>query len=150
MSQISVPDLTLEATGGRTINLKEHKTFVLYFYPEDSTPGCTQEGKDFARLYKDIKELQCEVFGVSKDSLKSHENFKSKYHYPFELISDPEGKLCEAFKVLKKKTLFGKGFLGIERSTFVIDKGAVVKEWRQVKVTGHGDEVFEHLKTLKN
>ena len=150
MSQISVPDLTLEVTGGGTINLKEHKSFVLYFYPKDSTPGCTQEGKDFARLHKGIKELSCEVFGVSRDSLKSHENFKSKYNYPFELISDPEGKLCEAFKVLKKKTLFGKGFVGIERSTFVINKGEVVKEWRQVKVTGHGDEVFKYLKTLKN
>ena len=154
MSEITgqpVPDLSLEATNNRRINLKNrNETLVVYFYPKDSTPGCTQEGKDFSKLYKNIQKLQCEVFGVSRDSLKSHENFKSKYSYPFELISDPEGGLCEAFGVLKKKTLFGKEYLGIERSTFVIDRGKIVKEWRKVKVSGHGEEVFEYLKTLKS
>ena len=154
MSEIigqKAPNLSLKATGNRQVNLKEqNKTLVVYFYPKDATPGCTQEGKDFTKLYKDIQKLKCEVFGVSKDSLKSHENFKSKQKYVFELISDPDGKLCKAFDVLKEKSLFGKKYLGIERSTFIIHKGEVVKEWRQVNVKGHAEEVFNYLKTLKN
>ena len=152
MSEIigqKAPNLSLKATGNQPINLQD-KTSVVYFYPKDATPGCTQEGKDFTRLYKDIQNLKCEVFGVSKDSLKSHENFKAKQKYVFELISDPDGKLCKAFDVLKEKSLFGKKYLGIERSTFILHKGKIVKEWRQVNVKGHAEEVLDYLKTLKN
>ena len=98
---------------------------------------------------RDIQKLDCEVFGLSKDSLKSHEKFKAKQNYPFELISDPEGKLCQAFDVLKETVLFGKKFTGIQRSTFVVHKGKIVKEWRSVKVKGHAEEVLESLKQLQ-
>lgn len=146
-----VPDLTLEATGGRTVNLKplKGKNLVVYFYPKDSTPGCTQEGHDFTALHREIQGCGGEIFGVSKDSLKSHENFKSKKKYTFDLISDPEEKLCRAFDVIKKKSFMGKNYMGIDRSTFVIDKsGIIVKEWRSVKVKGHAQEVLDYLKTL--
>lgn len=145
------PDFSLKATGGRQVNLREEdKTLVVYFYPKDATPGCTQEGKDFTKLYKDIQNLKCDVFGVSRDSLKSHENFKSKQKYVFELISDPDSDLCKAFDVLKEKSLFGKKYLGIERSTFILHKGKIVKEWRKVNVKDHAKEVLDYLKTLKN
>ena len=146
-----VPDLTLEATGGRKVNLSQlkQKNLVVYFYPKDNTPGCTQEGHDFTALHKQIQANGGEVFGVSKDSLKSHESFKSKKKYTFDLISDPEGKLCHAFNVIGKKTFMGKSYIGIDRSTFVIDKsGKIVKEWRGVKVKNHAQEVLDFLKTL--
>ena len=145
------PDLTLEATGGRTVNLKHFKgqNLIVYFYPKDSTPGCTQEGHDFTELHKEIQSNGGEVFGVSKDSLKSHESFKSKRKYTFDLISDPEGEMCRAFDVIKQKKFMGKSYIGIDRSTFVIDKsGTIVKEWRSVKVKGHAQEVSDYLKTL--
>ena len=145
------PDLTLEATGGRKVNLSQFKgqSLTVYFYPKDNTPGCTQEGRDFTALYGQIQASGGEVFGVSKDSLKSHEKFKAKQQYTFELISDPEGELCRAFDVLKEKSFIGKKYIGIDRSTFVIDKsGKVVKEWRNVKVTNHAQEVLDFLKTL--
>ena len=125
------------------------KNVVLYFYPKDSTPGCTVEGQDFSRLYKQFSTHNTEVFGVSKDNLSSHEKFKSKYQFAFELISDLEGKLCKAFKVLKEKSMFGKKFIGIDRSTFVLDqKGQLIKEWRTVKVPGHAEEVLKFVKQL--
>lgn len=145
------PDLNLPATGGKSINLKklQNHTLILYFYPKDATPGCTQESNDFQSLYKKIKKQGGEVLGVSKDSVSSHENFKKKYNYPFDLISDEDGKLCKSFGVLKKKSMFGKTFEGIDRSTFIIDaKGFIKKEWRSVKVKGHAQEVFDFLKTL--
>ena len=147
----SVPNMALEVTGGQKVNLSQFKgkNLIIYFYPKDDTPGCTQEGHDFTALHGQIQAVGGEVFGVSKDNLKSHEKFKSKYKYTFHLISDPKEELCRAFDVIRKKTFMGKSYIGIDRSTFVIDKsGKIVKEWRGVKVKGHAQEVFDFLKTL--
>ena len=117
----------------------------------DNTPGCTQEGEDFRDLYKEFKKLKTEIYGVSRDSLKSHEGFKEKYKYPFELISDAEEKLCNLFDVIKEKNMYGKKYMGIERSTFLINKeGKLSAEWRKVKVNGHAAEVLEEVKKLTN
>jgi thioredoxin-dependent peroxiredoxin len=125
------------------------KNIVLYFYPKDNTPGCTQESKDFRDLYSQFLELNTEVFGISRDSLKSHEKFQCKYDLPFELISDHNEQLCKYFKVIKPKNMFGIKSLGIERSTFLIDsKNILRKEWRKVKVLGHAQEVLEAVKKL--
>ena len=125
------------------------KSYVIYFYPKDNTPGCTQEGEDFRDLYKEFKKLKTEIYGVSRDSLKSHEGFKEKYKYPFELISDTEEKLCNLFDVIKEKNMYGKKYMGIERSTFLIDKeGKLSAEWRKVKVKGHAAEVLEEVKKI--
>jgi len=125
------------------------KNVVLYFYPKDNTPGCTQEGEDFRDLYKEFKKLKTEIYGISRDSLKSHEGFKTKYKYPFELISDPDEKLCNLFDVIKEKNMYGKKYMGIERSTFLINKdGKLSAEWRKVKVNGHAIEVLEAVKTI--
>ena len=148
-----VPDFSLPATGGKTVNLRDLKTqfVILYFYPKDDTPGCTQEGADFTKLYKQFQKLGAEIFGISKDSLSSHEKFKEKQKYSFDLISDEKGELCEAFSVLKQKSMFGKTYLGIERSTFLISaEGVVKKEWSKVKVEGHAEEVLEALKSLNS
>tara|TARA_X000000368_G_scaffold10542_2_gene8448 strand:+ start:6295 stop:6765 length:471 start_codon:yes stop_codon:yes gene_type:complete len=127
------------------------KNVVLYFYPKDNTPGCTQEGEDFRDLYKEFKKLKTEIYGISRDSLKSHEGFKTKYKYPFELISDPDEKLCNLFDVIKEKNMYGKKYMGIERSTFLINKdGKLSAEWRKVKVNGHAIEVLEAVKKLAN
>ena len=147
------PNLSLSATGGSSVNLSQlkGKSVVLYFYPKDNTPGCTQEGADFNRLYKKFQKLGAEVFGVSKDSLSSHEKFKKQQKYSFELISDSKGELCSAFQVLKEKSLFGKKYQGIERSTFVISpEGKVKKEWRKVKVKNHAQEVLDFVNSLKS
>ena len=125
------------------------KSYVIYFYPKDNTPGCTQEGEDFRDLYKEFKKLKTEIYGVSRDSLKSHEGFKEKYKYPFELISDTEEKLCNLFDVIKEKNMYGKKYRGIERSTFLINKeGKLSAEWRKVKVNGHAAEVLEEVKKI--
>ena len=125
------------------------KSYVIYFYPKDNTPGCTQEGEDFRDLYKEFKKLKTEIYGVSRDSLKSHEGFKEKYKYPFELISDTEEKLCNLFDVIKEKNMYGKKYIGIERSTFLINKeGKLSAEWRKVKVNGHAAEVLEEVKKI--
>ena len=127
------------------------KSYVIYFYPKDNTPGCTQEGEDFRDLYKEFKKLKTEIYGVSRDSLKSHEGFKEKYKYPFELISDTEEKLCNLFDVIKEKNMYGKKYMGIERSTFLINKeGKLSAEWRKVKVNGHAAEVLEEVKKSAN
>ena len=145
-----VPDLSLGTTGGSEINLSKIKRglLVVYFYPKDDTPGCTLEGKEFTALHEQIKSAGGEVFGISRDSLKSHEKFKKKYNYSFELISDPEGKLHRAFGVLKQKILYGKSVRGTERSTFIISEGKLVREWRNVKAPGHARAVLDFLKTL--
>ena len=146
-----VKKFKVSATNGIEINSDDlrGKNFVLYFYPKDNTPGCTQEGEDFRDLYKKFKRLNTEIFGVSRDSLKSHEGFKEKYKYPFELISDSEEKLCNLFDVIKEKNMYGKKYMGIERSTFLIDKnGKLCFEWRKVKVNGHAEEVLEEVKKL--
>ena len=147
-----VPAFQLPATGDGEVklsNLKGRKV-VLFFYPKDNTPGCTQEGEGFRDNYEKFKKTGAEIFGVSKDNLKSHENFKSKFEFPFELISDEKEELCATFDVIKEKNMYGKKYLGIERSTFVLDeKGQLVKEWRKVKVPGHVEEVLEFVKGMK-
>lgn len=125
------------------------RILVLYFYPRDNTPGCTTEGMDFRDLYAGFQDLGCEVFGVSRDSLKSHENFKAKLGLPFELISDPDETVCELYGVMKLKKLYGKEVRGVERSTFVIDaQGRIARVWRGVKVPGHARQVLEFVQTL--
>ena len=146
-----LPELTLPATGGRAIRIQDllGKRIVLYFYPKDATPGCTIEGHDFTRLYDQFKATNTEVFGISRDSLKSHEKFKECESYSFDLLSDEDEQASKLFGVIKMKNMYGRQVRGIERSTFVIDSdGRLVKEWRGVKVPGHADEVLMFVKTL--
>jgi peroxiredoxin Q/BCP len=147
-----VPDFELPATGGTTFRLSgsKGKPLVLYFYPKDNTPGCTSEGLQFRELHPDFSKLGCEIYGLSRDSLRSHENFKAKMSFPFELLSDTEEIACKLFDVIKMKNMYGKKVRGIERSTFAIDANGVVRrEWRGVKVPGHVEEVLAFVKTLK-
>lgn len=146
-----VPAFKLEATSGKTIteqDLKDKNT-VLYFYPKDDTPGCTQEGQDFRDEIKQFAKLNTQVIGVSRDTVKSHEKFKAKYEFPFELLSDPDEILCSAFDVMQLKNMYGKQVRGVERSTFLIDgKGILRREWRKVKVADHVNEVLSAVKEL--
>ncbi len=138
-------------TSGKTFTLSDYKgkNLVLYFYPKDNTPGCTTEGIQFRDMYPEFQKHNTEIFGISRDSLKSHENFKGKLEMPFELISDPDETLCIMFDVMKMKNMYGKKVRGVERSTFVIDEsGKLVKEWRGVKVPSHVDEVLSFVKTI--
>ena len=147
----SVADFQLPATSGKTFQLSAYagKNLVIYFYPKDSTPGCTTQGIQFRDAYAQFQALDTEIFGVSRDSLKSHENFKAKFTFPFELLSDSEELACTLFGVIKMKNMYGKQVRGIERSTFVIDKnGKLIKEWRGVKVDGHAAEVLSFIQTL--
>ncbi len=147
-----VTDIKLAATGDQTIQLSDFrgKNIVLYFYPKDSTPGCTLEGQDFRDNKRKFTARNTIVLGVSRDSVKSHENFKSKQSFPFDLLSDPNEKLCKQFDVIKEKNMYGKKVIGIERSTFLIDQdGILTKEWRKVKVKGHVEEVLEEIKNQK-
>jgi peroxiredoxin Q/BCP len=144
-----VGDFTCEATGDKKIRLKDlrGKNVVLYFYPTDSTPGCTQEGRDFKELHARFKRHNTVIFGVSRDSLASHEKFKAKQGFPFDLLSDPDEKLCKKFDVIHEKTLYGRKFMGVVRSTFLIGAdGKLRQEWRKVKVKGHAAEVLESVK----
>jgi thioredoxin-dependent peroxiredoxin len=146
-----VADFSLPATGGGTFRLSEHrgKTLVLYFYPKDNTPGCTTEGLQFRELHAEFRKAGAEVYGVSRDSLKSHEGFKAKMGFPFELLSDADEATCRQFGVIKVKNMYGKKVRGIERSTFVLDgEGRIAREWRGVKVPGHAQEVLHFVKTL--
>ena len=146
-----VADFSAMATGGKTIRLRDLRgqIVVLYFYPKDSTPGCTREGQDFRDLHARFRRQHAVVLGVSRDSLVSHEKFKSKQELPFDLISDPEEKLCRQFDVIHDKTLYGRKFRGIVRSTFLIDsEGKLRAEWRNVKVPGHAEEVLTRVKSL--
>jgi peroxiredoxin Q/BCP len=125
------------------------KYVVIYFYPKDSTPGCTKEGEDFRDFHKEFKKNDSLIFGVSRDSVASHEKFKKKYNFPFNLISDEEESLCNIFDVIKEKNMYGRKYMGIERSTFLIDKkGILVHEWRKVKVKNHAQEVLDTLKNI--
>lgn len=125
------------------------KRLILYFYPKDNTPGCTTQGGDFRDLHREFKRAGFDIYGISRDSLKSHETFKSQQKFPFELLSDPDEAACQAFGVMKDKLLYGRKVRGIERSTFVIDdKGRVAREWRGVKVPGHVKEVLNFVKAL--
>ncbi len=151
LANLEVPAFDAPATGGKTFRLAEQlgRPFVLYFYPKDNTPGCTDEGAQFRDLHAEFQTLGCDVYGVSRDSIKSHEGFKSKMGFPFELLSDPDEKLCGMFGVMKMKNMYGKQVRGIERSTFLVDaKGVVRREWRGVKVAGHAQEVLDFVRTL--
>jgi peroxiredoxin Q/BCP len=147
----AVKDFSLPATGGGTFKLSDQrgKTLVVYFYPKDNTPGCTLEGTDFRDRHKEFAKAGAEVVGVSRDSLKSHEGFKAKMKFPFELLSDAEEKVCALFGVMKMKNMYGKKVRGIERSTFVLyGDGTIAREWRGVKVPGHVEEVLNFVKAL--
>jgi peroxiredoxin Q/BCP len=146
-----VGDFTAEATRNKKIRLKDLRgsNVVLYFYPKDSTPGCTTEGRDFAALHSKFRRAKTVVLGVSRDSLASHEKFREKQGFPFDLISDPDEKLCKKFDVIQEKSLYGRKFMGVVRSTFLIDAdGKLRNEWRNVKVKGHADAVLEAVKAL--
>ena len=146
-----IPDFRLPATGDQEIRLADLKgsNVVLYFYPKDSTPGCTLEGQDFRDQHAKFKRLGTVVLGVSRDSLAAHAKFKDKQNFPFDLLSDADEKLCRLFDVIKEKNMYGKKVMGIERSTFLIDAAGVLRaEWRKVKVPGHVDEVLAAVKAL--
>ena len=146
-----VPDFSLPATGEQDITLSDFrgKNVVVYFYPKDSTSGCTTEGQDFRDRINTFKRRNTVIFGISRDSIKSHENFKAKQNFPFELLSDADEKACKLFDVIKEKNMYGRKVMGIERSTFLIDtNGTLQKEWRKVKVDGHVDAVLEAVKEL--
>lgn len=147
----SVPAFALPATGGKQVTSEtlKGKKIVLYFYPKDATPGCTLEGHDFTRLHNEFEKTNTAVFGISRDDLNSHEKFKSKEGFCFDLLSDEKGELSELFGVWKEKNNYGKKYMGIERSTFVIDENGILrKEWRKVKVDGHAQEVLNTVKAL--
>lgn len=147
----TLPDISLPANGGNTINITnfQGKNLILYFYPKDSTPGCTTEGQNFRDLKPEFDKAGTIILGASMDSVKRHENFIAKQSFNFDLLSDEAGILCKAFDVIKLKKMYGKEFEGIERSTFLFDKtGTLKKEWRKVKVKGHADEVLEAVKAL--
>lgn len=145
-----IKDFEADSTGGPfRLSARQGKVVVLYFYPKDNTPGCTTEGMEFRDLAAEFSQTGATVVGVSRDSLKSHANFKTKLGLPFELVSDPEEKLCELFGVMKLKNMYGKQVRGVERSTFVFDKhGKPVREWRAVKAPGHAAEVLSFVQTL--
>jgi len=146
-----VADFSAQSTGGGKVRLKDLRgqNVVVYFYPKDSTPGCTLEGQDFRDLQARFRRARTVILGVSRDSLASHEKFKAKQNFPFDLLSDEDGKLCRQFDVIREKSLYGRKFMGIERSTFLIDaNGKLRREWRKVKVKGHAAEVLEAAKEL--
>lgn len=145
----AIPAFSLAATSGRTVSERDlvGKITVLYFYPKDNTPGCTLEGHDFKARHSDFQRAGVQIFGVSRDSLKSHESFKAKCGFPFELLSDEKETLGKLFDVIQMKSLYGRSFVGIERSTFVIDNAGVLRrEWRKVKVDGHAAEVLAYIR----
>jgi peroxiredoxin Q/BCP len=151
MSNQAVADFTLPATGGVDFTLYpiRSKSLVIYFYPKDSTPGCTTEAQQFRDLYAEYQKAGCEIVGVSRDGIKSHENFKSKFTLPFALLSDENEVACNLFGVIKQKMMYGKQVRGIERSTFALDdKGIIRMEWRGLKADGHAQEVLNFVQTL--
>jgi len=146
-----VKNFTLPATGDQNLSLSDFKgrSLIIYFYPKDNTPGCTREGQDFRDLYPRFTEAGADILGVSRDSVKTHDNYRNKHGFPFQLISDKEELLCRQFDVIKEKKLYGRTYMGIERSTFLLDADGVLQhEWRKVRVPGHAEAVFETLETL--
>lgn len=146
-----VTDFELPATSDLNFKLSDYlgKNLIIYFYPKDSTPGCTTQGMQFRDFYDAFQSANTEIFGISRDSLKSHENFKAKFSFPFELLSDAEEKACQLFDVIKMKNMYGKQVRGIERSTFIINTdGVLIQEWRKVKVKGHVEEVLAYIQSL--
>ena len=154
MSKIALgkkaPPFTLEGTDGTwSLSDAEGGNVVIYFYPRDNTPGCTQEGEAFAGAYAQFKKSKTRIFGISPDSVQSHEKFKEKMGFPFELLSDPDRKVCKLYDVIQEKSMYGKKYMGVERSTFLIDaSGLLRQEWRKVKVNGHAEAVLAAVKTL--
>lgn len=145
------PDLTLPSTSGQDFTLSDHRgrAVVLYFYPRDATPGCTLQGEGFRDLHPKLRRAGADVFGISRDSLESHAKFCAKYRFPFELLSDTDGKACALYDVIHEKNLYGRKSLGVVRSTFLIDaEGILRREWRKVKVAGHAEEVLEAIRSL--
>lgn len=145
------PNFKLPATGDQTLSLADFKgkNLVIYFYPKDNTPGCTTEGQNFRDHYKQFQKHNTEILGVSRDSVRTHENFRKKHEFPFDLLSDANEEMCKAYDVIKLKKLYGREYMGIERSTFLIDaQGKLKQEWRKVKVKGHIEEVLEAAKAL--
>lgn len=148
---MTAPDFALPATNGQNITLSTLKgnNVILYFYPKDNTPGCTKQGECFRDNHPNFTKLDAIILGISRDSLKAHENFKAKFKFPFELLSDIDGKVCELYDVIKDKNMYGKIVKGIERSTFLVDKQGILRhEWRKVKVDGHIDEVLSALANI--
>lgn len=146
-----VENFTLPATGDQTLSLQDFKGkyLIIYFYPKDNTPGCTREGQDFRDLYRDFVKAGADIVGVSRDSVKVHTNFRKKHEFPFHLLSDKDETLCKQFDIIKEKTLYGKKYMGIVRSTFLIDpQGILLHEWRNIRVPGHAEKVLETLKSL--
>ena len=144
----TVPAFNGASTSHQTIGHGSNKKYVLYFYPKDNTPGCTLEGQDFRRLYKDFQKVAVAIIGVSHDSVASHEKFKAKCDFPFDLLSDEDGSICKAFDVIQMKSMYGRDFEGIERSTFLIAGGKIRKAWRKVRVDGHVQEVLDSAQSL--
>jgi peroxiredoxin Q/BCP len=147
-----IPAFSVATTGGRKLASKDLKgtRFILYFYPRDNTPGCTVEGTEFRDLHDEFRKRKVRILGVSRDSLKSHEGFKSKFRFPFELIADTDETLCKQFDVIRDKNMYGRKVRGIERSTFLVDKnGVLLREWRKVKVDGHAREVLASLEEFR-
>ncbi|MGB0955503.1 MAG: peroxiredoxin [Panacagrimonas sp.] len=146
-----IPDLTLPASGGVDIRLRdfEGRNLVLYFYPKDNTPGCTQEGQDFGQAYDAFQAAQTDILGISRDSVRAHDNFIAKYDFPFPLLSDKDEQACDAFSVIVEKNMYGRKYLGIDRSTWLFDKNGKLRQvWRKVKVKGHVDQVLEAARAL--
>ena len=151
LENLAVPDFDAPSTDGKTFRLHDvrRKPVVLYFYPKDNTSGCTREGEAFRDLYAQFAKSKTLVLGVSPDSVASHVKFKEKYRFPFELLADPERSVCELFGVYKEKSMYGRKYMGVERSTFLLDAGGVLRgEWRKVKVDGHADEVLAAARAL--
>tara|TARA_B100001175_G_C19324972_1_gene549608 strand:- start:266 stop:733 length:468 start_codon:yes stop_codon:yes gene_type:complete len=150
--KLKAPKFNLNSTNNKTVNLKSIKSnfTILYFYPKDDTPGCTIETNDFNKLFSKFKKLDCEIYGISKDNLKSHEKFKNKYNIKFDLLSDEEKKMIKSYKVWGKKKFMGKEFMGIKRTTFLLDNNKnIIKIWKNVKVKNHAQEVLATLKLIK-
>ena len=144
------PPFALDGTGGTfTLADAEGSAVVMYFYPRDNTPGCTQEGESFTTHFAQFKKAKTMILGISADSIESHEKFKTKMNFPFDLLSDPDQKVCTLYDVIQEKAMYGKKYMGIERSTFLVDaKGVLRQEWRKVKVAGHAEAVFAAVKAL--
>ena len=145
------PDFDSDSTSGgrQTLNDLKGRKLVLYFYPKDSTPGCTLEGQNFRDLHEEFEAANAVILGVSRESIRSHDNFRGKQEFPFHLLSDPDETLCDAYGVMKEKSMYGRKYMGIERSTFLIDEDGVLRrEWRKVKVKGHVEEVLEAARSL--
>ena len=146
-----IPDFTATSTGDSEFSLSENvgKNIVIYFYPKDNTPGCTKEGEDFRDQFEAFRSNNAIIVGVSRDSVKSHDKFICKYNFPFDLLADEDETVCQLFNVIKEKNMYGRKYMGIERSTFLIDSnGTLIREWRKVKVKGHVEEVLDALKNI--